>query len=79
MILAIKFYSGRPFDSFYSTTHCHIESGVSNYDKLNPVTCELDATNQQFIIRNVGVITDEFVKLYYYANTINAGQGSTAV
>lgn len=79
MILAIRFTSARPFNSFYSTTHCHIESGISNYDKLNPVTCELDTSNQQIIIRNVGVITAEFVKIYYYATTIGSEQGGTVV
>lgn len=57
MVLAIKFVAGTPFSSFYSTTHCHIEDGVSNYNKLKPVTCELDPSNWQIVIRNVGVIT----------------------
>lgn len=79
MILAFRFVAGTPFSSFYSTTHCHIEAGVSNYNKLKPVTCELDTANNQIVIRNVGVITQEFVKMYYYAYTINAEQGGTQV
>ena len=79
MILAIKFVAARPFTSFASTTQCHIESGVSNYNKLVPVTCELDTSNQQIIIRNIGVITAEFVKVYYYATLISVEQGGTQV
>lgn len=79
MVLAIKFVAGTPFNSFYSTTHCHVESGVSNYNPLKPVTCELDTSYNQIILRNIGVITDTYVKVYYYANTINADQGGTQV
>jgi hypothetical protein len=39
MVLAIKFVAGRPFASFGPSTYCHIETGVSNYNKLLPVTC----------------------------------------
>lgn len=72
MVLAIKFVTAPPHSSFYSTTHCHIESGVINYNKLTPITCELDTTNNQFIIRNIGKINSQYIKIYYYAYTINA-------
>lgn len=48
-----------------------IESGVDNYDKLNPITCELDTTNYQFIIRNIGVIKSD-IKVQYRATAISS-------
>lgn len=79
MVLAIKFVAATPFTSFYSTTHCSVESGVSNYNPLKPVTCELDTTYTQIILRNIGVITDTYVKIYYYAYTISSDQAGTQV
>lgn len=39
----------------------------------------MDTTNNQVIFRNIGVITTQFVKFYYYANTIGSEQGGTQV
>jgi hypothetical protein len=80
MVLALEFVGGKPFSSFDGdTSKCHIETGVSNYNRLNPVTCELDNGNSQIIIRNVGFLTGSLLKVYYAATLINAEQANTQV
>ena len=79
MIVAVKFVSNLLYSSFHGSTWCNIETGVSSVDRLRPVTCELDSTNNQIILRNVGKFSSDYLKLYYRANTINGESSATTV
>lgn len=72
MIVAVRFMSNAFHSSFHGSEWCNIEIGVTSVDKLRPVTCELDSTYNQIIMRNVGGFSNDHLKLYYRANTIGS-------
>lgn len=71
MIMLITFTGGNLHQSFYGSTYCMIENGVTSTERTKPMTCELVGTTQ-FMISNLNSFPSRYLRIYFWAVTVNA-------